>query len=94
MILGRVACKLLSLTRTEKVLTEDTLRVYLQAQWLGNNKNSQNYGWKMALNGLMPVLWIKKTLSDDLMESVSCQCKTRCKTRTRKLGQVLKVRTV
>lgn len=46
------------------------------------NKSASEYGWQMTINGLMPIALPQgvKPLPESLLESITCTCKSGCKT--------------
>ncbi|CAG9816061.1 unnamed protein product [Phaedon cochleariae] len=66
--------------------TQHSFRVYLQVQqWLGVEKNAEDWGWKRATNGLEPINFLQAPAPLELLRLVSCRCiktwakKCRCK---------------
>lgn len=78
------ACKLRALPPTKDAANQHTLRVYFQIQkWIyQTNKSASEYGWQMTINGLMPIALPQgvKPLPESLLESITCTCKSGCKT--------------
>lgn len=54
-------------------------RVYLQVQqWLGNNLDATNWGWKMKNGHLIPITCIMAPAPEELLNLISCNCKKGC----------------
>ncbi|XP_045475385.1 uncharacterized protein LOC123686399 isoform X2 [Harmonia axyridis] len=70
---------LASLPPTESALREHTKRVYYQIQqWLGNNLNPDDWGWRRTLFMMIPIMSNAEPAPKELIDKVSCSCKTNC----------------
>lgn len=71
--------QLASLPPTSATAKEHSLRVYHQVQhWLGNDLVPTKWGWKMMNGQLHPILTQKPPAPDNLLNLISCNCKTGC----------------
>lgn len=63
---------LASLPPTESALREHTKRVYYQIQqWLGNNLNPDDWGWRRTLFMMIPIMSNAEPAPKELIEKVS-----------------------
>ena len=70
---------LASLPPTEAAARQYSLRVYLQVQeWLGNEKDPEDWGWQKTKRGLEPVLTLMFPAPDNVLKLISCKCKKNC----------------
>ncbi|KAL5012859.1 hypothetical protein ScPMuIL_011410 [Solemya velum] len=59
-----------------------SLRTYHQVQqWVGNELNPLDYGWKEAKNKFIPVKTSLPAAPSDLLTVVRCNCKKGCDTK-------------
>lgn len=72
--------ELASLPPTSAAARQHSLRTYLQVQqWQGINLNPTDWGWKLSAGTLQPVPTLVNVAPDELLNMVSCNCKTGCK---------------
>jgi len=70
---------LASLPPTSDAARQHSLRVYLQVQsWLGIKHEPTDYEWKLVNSKLIPITTTVKPVPDDILNLVSCSCKTMC----------------
>lgn len=76
----KAAVELESLPPSDDAANFHILRVYLQVQlWMGdNNINPENWGWEGSENGLIPIQTRCPIAPPELLQVVSCKCKTGC----------------
>lgn len=68
-----------SLPPSAAAARQHSLRVYHQVQqWLGVEKNPEEWGWKKLKTGLAPVTSLLPPAPDDLLKLVSCKCTINC----------------
>ena len=71
--------KLGKLPPTEGAAEQHCLRVYRQVQaWQGNNLNPCEYGWMEGDTGLLPRFTRDSLVPKEVLEKISCGCKTGC----------------
>lgn len=72
-------CNLASLPPISAAAQEHSLQAYHQVQhWLGHDLPPTSYGWELTLGQLQSVPTRKPPASDNLMNLISCNCKTGC----------------
>ena len=76
----KAAVELESLAPSDDAANFHILRVYLQVQlWMGNTDiNPENWGWEKTENGLIPIQTRRPIAPPELLQVVSCKCKTGC----------------
>lgn len=71
--------KLESLPHTNSAAKCHGLRVFLQLQkWLGVHLNKRSFGWKYTSAGLRAIFSEEPLIPEDLIQQISCSCKTGC----------------
>ncbi|KAK3917801.1 Protein lin-54-like protein [Frankliniella fusca] len=75
----RAKFELASLPPTTEAARQHSLRTYLQVQeWLGHELNPVEWGWKVENNRFCPVTTLKSPAPTELLELISCNCKSGC----------------
>ena len=70
---------LATLPPTSDAAKQHIFRTYLQVQqWLGNELDPTDWGWKVYMNTLVPVPTIQPPAPERLLNLISCKCKTGC----------------
>lgn len=65
---------------TEAAAQQHAFRVFHQVQqWIGNNLDPEQWGWKSTKNGLVPITTLKPPALERLLQLISCKCKTDCR---------------
>ncbi|CAG9815364.1 unnamed protein product [Phaedon cochleariae] len=71
----KTSSKIAALPPSAAAATQHSFRVYLQVQqWLGVEKNAEDWGWKRATNGLEPINSLQAPAPLELLRLVSCRC--------------------
>jgi len=71
---------LASLPPTSSAAREHSFRVYLQVQrWLGMQHEATDFGWKLHNGKLVPVTTSETAVPEDILNLISCNCKTSCR---------------
>ncbi|CAG9812819.1 unnamed protein product [Phaedon cochleariae] len=71
----KTSSKIAALPPSAAAATQHSFRVYLQVQqWLGVEKNAEDWGWKRATNGLEPINSLQASAPLELLRLVSCRC--------------------
>lgn len=75
----KTSAHLASLPPTEAAAQQHSLRVYFQVQqWLGNEKDPEQWGWKKTKDGLEPVTTLQPPAPQAVLKLISCKCKKTC----------------
>lgn len=68
-----------SLPSTTNSARYHAFRTYHQVQkWYGNEKDLEDWGWKLDNNGLWPITITEKPAPDNLLNVIFCNCKKGC----------------
>lgn len=68
-----------SLPASKAAARQHSLRCYHQVQkWLGCEKLFEQWGWKQGPDGLTPVLSLKEPAPQEVLQYISCKCKSGC----------------
>lgn len=77
----RTTAHLASLPPTEAAAQQHSLRVYFQVQqWLGNENDPEQWGWKKTKSGLQPVPTLQPPAPEAVLKLISCKCMKTCQT--------------
>ncbi|KAK5649618.1 hypothetical protein RI129_000647 [Pyrocoelia pectoralis] len=64
---------------TQDAVRYHSFRVYYQVQsWLGFHHDPEEWGWKRAADRLSPIRMKKAPAPQNLLQIISCKCKTNC----------------
>lgn len=75
----RITAHLASLPPTEAAAQQHSLRVYFQVpRLLGNEKDSEQWGWKKTKCGLLPVPTLQPPAPETVLKLISCKCIKTC----------------
>lgn len=75
----KTSSKIAALPPSAAAATQHSFRVYHQVQqWLGVEKNAEDWGWKRATNCLEPITSLQAPAPPELLRLVSCRCVKTC----------------